>query len=344
LLSISPVDNNAADECIRLFDLVAKPIGSLGMLEELLSRIAAATGSAELDVSRKAVVVFCADNGVVRRGVAQSDQSVTTAVASMLAIGKASVSVMAKTCGADVVLYDIGMVDTVEGLRDSKLMHGTDDMTEGPAMSRETAENAIMIGINAVKELKEQGYQIIATGEAGIGNTTTSSAICAALLRRPVGEVTGRGAGLDDEGLKRKISAIELAIATNRPDPSDPIDVLHKLGGLDIAALAGVFLGGALYKVPIVMDGFISGVAALVAAILCPAALGYILPSHVSGEPGALILTTELGLSPVIHAGMRLGEGTGAVALFPLLDMALAVYQKAAKFTDIEVDQYVRMT
>ncbi|MCL1796171.1 MAG: nicotinate-nucleotide--dimethylbenzimidazole phosphoribosyltransferase [Clostridia bacterium] len=339
---IKPVDANAAKACIARFDQVAKPVGSLGKLEALLARIAAVAGSAEVDIARKAVVVFCADNGVVRRGVAQGGHEVTTAVAGMLGGWKASVSVMAQCCGADVFNLDIGMVDTVDGLRDCKLMAGTNDIAEGPAMSRTTAEKAMLIGMDLVKELKDKGYRLIATGEAGIGNTTTSGAVCSVLLNRSVREVTGRGAGLDDDGLCRKIAAIQQAIDINRPDPADPIGVLNQLGGLDIAALTGVFLGGALYRVPIVMDGFISGTAALISVRLCSDVSGYIVPSHESGEPGARFVMQELGFSPVLQAGMRLGEGTGAVALFPLLDMAIAVYRDAATFSDIRIDKYKR--
>lgn len=343
LKNIKPVDVAAAKTCIENFDKVAKPIGGLGKLEEMLSCIAAITGSAKINIYKKAVVVYCADNGVVRQGVAQGGQEITTAVAGMLGSDKVSISMMAKSCGADVFGVDVGMVDSVHGLRDRKLMNGTDDITEGPAMSRETAEKAVMVGVEMIKELKEQGYGLIATGEVGIGNTTTSSAICSVLLNRSVAEVTGRGAGLDDEGLSRKTAAIQKAIDVNQPNPSDVMDVLHKLGGLDIAAMAGLYIGGALHRVPIVMDGFISGIAALIAVRLCPAVKGYILPSHGSGEPGTRYLMDNLGFSPIIQAGMRLGEGTGAVALFPLIDMALAVYRDAAKFTDIRIEQYRRM-
>jgi len=334
---IQPVDEKAADDCRARFDQVAKPLGSLGKLEELLARIAAITGSAEINLERKAVVVFCADNGVVKRGVAQHSHEVTTAVGRLLHENRASISTMAKSCRADVFAIDIGMIDSVDGLRDCKLMHGTNDITEGPAMDRKTAEKAIGIGIDLVKDLKEQGYRFIATGEVGIGNTTTSSAVCSVLLDRPAHEVTGRGAGLDEAGLICKISAIEQAIRRNRPSPSDPIEVLHTLGGLDIAALTGVFLGGALHRVSVIMDGFISGVAALLAVRLCPAVHGYILPSHQSSEPGARILMEELAFSPILQAEMRLGEGTGAVALFPLLEMALSVYRDAATYADIQI-------
>ena len=337
ITSIQPIDAEAAMACIARFDQVAKPIGSLGKFEELLARIAAVTGSADVDIGRKAVVVYCADNGVVQHGVSLHGHEVTTAVARALCSGKASVSVMAKSCGAEVFFIDIGMVDTVDGLRGCKLMRGTNDITEGPAMSRETAEKAVFMGIEMVRELKEKGFRLIATGETGLGNTTTSSAVCAVLLNRSVREVTGRGAGLDDAGLCRKIAAIEQAINCNQPNASDPMEVLHKLGGLDIAALTGIFLGGALYRVPVVMDGFVSGAAALLAVRLCPGVSGYIVPSHESSEPGARFIMEELGFSPVLQAGMRLGEGTGAVALFPLLDMALAVYRDAATYADIQI-------
>ena len=335
--AIAPTDAEAAEACTARFDNVAKPVGSLGKLEGLLARVAGITGTAEIELGKKAVVVFCADNGVVRRGVAMHSHEVTTAVAGLIGAGKASVSVMATACGADVFAYDIGMTDTVDGIHSRKLMSCTNDITVGPAMSREIAEKAVEIGIDTVRELKNRHYRLIATGEAGVGNTTTSSAVCSVLLNRAAREVAGRGAGLDDAGLERKTDAIEQSIVINKPKLSDPVDVLHKLGGLDLAALTGVFIGGALYRVPIIMDGFISGVAALTAVRLYPGVREYILPSHESAEPGARLLIEELGFSPVIQAGMRLGEGTGAVALFPILDMALAVYKNAATYEDIQI-------
>ena len=342
LAQIRPVNEGVAQACIARFDQVAKPVGSLGKLEEALARIAAVTGSLDIDISKKAVAVYCADNGVTKKGVANGDYEVTSAVAGILGQGRACVTVMAKSCGADVFCADIGMVDTVNGLRDCKLMNGTNDITEGPAMRKETAKKAIMVGVEMVKELKDKGYRLIATGEAGIGNTTTSSAVCAVLLDKPAREVTGRGAGLNDEGLLRKLAAIEQAIAINKPDPADPLDVLHKIGGLDIAAMTGLYIGGAIYGAPVVMDGFISGVAALIAVRLCSDIKGYIIPSHESCEPGARHLMDALEFSPVLQADMRLGEGAGAVALFPILDMALVVYRNAATFADIKVYQYNR--
>ncbi|MDR1620583.1 MAG: nicotinate-nucleotide--dimethylbenzimidazole phosphoribosyltransferase [Clostridiales bacterium] len=337
---IRPVDDAAYAACAARFSNIAKPLGSLGELERLIARVAAITGSADVNISKKCVLVFCADNGVVAKGVTQAGHEVTTAIAAMLRDDKASVNAMANACGADVFALDIGMTDTVKNLAAQKLMRGTKDMTVGPAMPLKVAERAILLGMRAVKEKKEQRYTLIAAGEVGIGNTATSSAMASVLLGLPVEEVAGRGAGLSDEGLCRKLAAIKKAAAINKPNANDPLDVLHKLGGLDIAAMAGVFLGGALYRVPIVMDGLISSVAALCAVRLCGAAREYILPSHISAEPASKAVLDALGLMPILHAGMRLGEGTGAVALFPLLDMAAAVYNSAATFADIGVEAY----
>ena len=340
--AITPANEKAYAACIARFDQVAKPVGSLGKLETLLAQIAAVYGSAEIDIAKKCVLVFCADNGVTAQGVSQSNHEVTTAIAHMLANGKSGVCVMAKACGADVFPIDAGMVDTVEGLLPRKLMQGTNDITLGPAMARETVINAIELGIALVKEKKEQGYRLIATGETGIGNTTTASAVASVLLRASVISVTGRGAGLDDAGLERKRAAIEKAVFVNAPDASDPIDILAKVGGLDIAAMTGMFLGGALHGIPIVMDGVISAVAALAAVRLNPLVKDYIISSHISAEPAAGLICEALGIAPILYADMRLGEGTGAVALFPLLDMAAAVYQNAATFQDIMVVSYKR--
>jgi nicotinate-nucleotide--dimethylbenzimidazole phosphoribosyltransferase len=208
-------------------------------------------------------------------------------------------------------------------------------MSQGAAMTRQQAIQAIQAGIELVRDLRGQGYQILATGEMGIGNTTTASAIAAVLLGQPVAAVTGRGAGLSDEGLAHKRAIIEQAIAVNTPDPADALDVLHKLGGFDIAGLCGVFLGGALYRIPVLVDGLISSVSALVAQRLCPAASVCMLPSHVTAEPAGALILAALGLEPLITANMRLGEGTGAVAALPLLDMALSVYHDLISFADI---------
>ena len=213
-------------------------------------------------------------------------------------------------------------------------------MTREPAMTRDQAIRGIEAGIAMAEELKEKGYQVLATGEMGIGNTTTSSAVAAVLLGKPVEDMTGRGAGLTSEGLVRKINAIKKAIALNNPDRSDAIDVLAKVGGLDIAGMVGVFIGGAALGMPVVMDGFISCVSALIAIKICPQVSDHIIASHVSKEPAAQLLLKELGKEAIIHAGMCLGEGTGAVALFPMMDLSCAVYNSMSTFGDINVEQY----
>lgn len=340
---IKPVSQEVYRACIERFDGIAKPIGSLGVLEDILGRITAITGSPVIDIEKKCVLVFCADNGIVKHGVAQSDHEVTTLIARMLADNKASVCTMAKTVRADVFPVDIGMQDTVEGLLPHKIMPGTRDMTQEAAMHLSEAEQAILVGIELVRKKKDEGYRLIATGEAGIGNTTTAAAMATQLLNRSVEDVTGRGAGLSDQGLNKKKTAIQRAIEKNRPNQNDPMDILTKLGGLDIAAMTGVFLGGAAYGVPIVMDGVISAVAALTAVRLCPLVQEYIIPSHISAEPAGKLLVEALDLTPILHAEMRLGEGTGAVALFPILDMAAAIYNDGTTFAEIALDAYVRI-
>lgn len=342
--NIQPADPYAYDLCIKHFDHIAKPVGSLGKLETLLAKIAGASRTPMIRISKKCVLVFCADNGVLAQGVAQSTHDVTTAIAKSLLNHTTSLCAMASVCHADVFPIDMGMIDIVDGMIPCAVARGTKDMTQEPAMTRAQAEQAVLTGIQMVKQRKNEGYQLIATGEAGIGNTTTSSAVLSALLNVPAETVTGRGSGLTEEGLIRKQNAVKKAIEINQPDPSDVLDVLSKVGGFDIAGMVGAFLGGALYGIPVIIDGFISGVAALCAVKLCPAVRGYLLPSHISAEPAGQLLMEALGLDPVIHAEMRLGEGTGAVALMPLLDMAASVYHNAASFDDIHVEAYEKWT
>ena len=323
----------------RRWDSIAKPLGSLGALEKLVMDIAALTGDPQMDISRRSVVVCCADNGVVREGVSQAGQEITARMAGEMVRMHSSVCRMARVARADVIPVDLGMVRRVEGVLDRHVMDGTEDMARRPAMTREQALRAVAVGVDLVKELKDQGYTLLVSGEMGIGNTTTSSALVAALFNLPVETVTGRGAGLSDAGLQRKVWAIERAITVNRPDPRDPLDVLSKLGGLDISGMAGLFIGGAIYGVPVVIDGFISAVAALMAQKLCPGADIAMVPSHCSEEPAAKRVLTALNKYPIIFANMRLGEGTGGVALLPLLDMALAVYG-GTTFDQVGMDAY----
>lgn len=346
LAQIGPLDQRAMEEAQRRWDSIAHPLNSLGLLERDIVRIAGITGSADMDLSKKAVVVMCADNGVVAQGVTQTGQDVTAIVTENMSKGDTSVCCMSRVAGAEVIPVDIGVAKPVTGarIRQKCVRRGTADMTQGPAMTREEAAQAVMTGLELVGELKEAGYRILATGEMGIGNTTTSSAIVSVLLGKEAAEVTGRGAGLSTEGYQKKIAAVERAIALNRPDPADGLDVLHKVGGLDIAGLAGVFLGGAVHHIPVLVDGFISSAAALTAAAICPACRDYMLGSHASNEPAGRMVLEALGLRPFLFAEMCLGEGTGAVAVMPLLEMGAAVYRGMCTFEATDIEAYQHLT
>lgn len=318
---------------------VAKPLYSLGMLEEAIIRIAGAMGKDRFEFEKPMVLVFCADNGVVEEGISQSDHSVTTAVANALIEDNSNVNIMAKTCGAAVTCYDAGMVDDV-CISPKEKCHGTKNIAKGPAMTTEECIRAIELGINAVAEHKAKGSNIVAIGEMGIGNTTTSTAIISAVTGASVESITGRGSGLSDEGLNRKINVIKKAIEINQPDINDGVDILSKIGGFDIAAMCGACLGGAALGVPVILDGVISQAAGLVAYIINPAVKDYLIASHVSKESAGRLVLEKLGLNAPIQANMALGEGTGAVALIPLLKMANAVYSGTHSFESINIDQY----
>lgn len=344
LAAVRPKDGRKVRERVtQRWNDCAKPLGSLGLLETALEDIAALTGEADIRIRNRAVLVLCADNGVVAQGVTQSPASVTGIVARELAAGRTSVCRMAEVAGCKVVPVDVGIQDfaPVEGVLSRRIGNGTADISLGPAMTRAQAEAAIEAGIGLVEEQKRQGIQLLATGEMGIGNTTTSSAVACVLLDRAPEEMTGRGAGLSDEGLRKKIQVIHQALQVNRPDPRDPVDVLAKVGGFDLAGLCGVFLGGLIHQVPVLIDGVISATAALCAVRLCPQAGSAMLASHVSAEPMGGVLLEALGKKPLICAGMHLGEGTGAVAAMPLLDMAAAVYRGAYTFEEGGIEAYV---
>ncbi len=336
-------DQAAMRKARQKWDRIAKPLHSLGVFEEIIVQLAGIYGSSEFDLQKKAVIVYCADNGVVSEGVTQSDSSVTLSVAESMADGRANINIIAKSVGADVYVADVGMIADSgnKNIITKKAANGTGNITAGAAMSAEQCRFAIKTGADMVERLSAEGISIIATGEMGIGNTTTSSAMASVLLGRALAELTGRGAGLSDEGLERKISAIRRAIEINKPNPQNAFEVLQKLGGFDIAAMAGTFIGGMLYGTPIVIDGFISAVAALAAVRMIPECSPYILASHVSKEPAALYVLDALGKKAVIHADMCLGEGTGAAMLFPLLDAAYAEYVSAHTFGDIKIEPYM---
>ena len=338
LAEIRPADQGRIDAALRHWDAVAKPLHGLGLLEGTIARMA---GVAPLRRdNRKCVAAFCADNGVVAEGVTQTDSSVTAIVAKNMLTGAASVCCMGRVTGADVVPVDAGMLSDVPEMRSIKVAYGTRNLALEPAMTRQECLSVLLGGMETARELAGEGYTLLAAGEMGIGNTTTSSAVAAALLGRPAEEMTGKGAGLSNEGLAKKIQVISRAIALHRPDPGDPVDVLRKVGGFDVAAMAGFYLGCARYHVPAVMDGFISTVAALAAARLCPAAKDALIASHLSAEPGAGYVMEALGLQPLLKLGMALGEGTGAVSAMPLIDMALRVYYDMPSFDGIGIDAY----
>ena len=299
LVQIKPLDERAMEIAAKRWDSIAKPLHSLGKMEKLVIQIAGITGDPDIHIKKRALVPMCADNGVVEEGVTQTGQEVTAIVAENFLSGDTSACVMSRQCGTKVIPVDIGMTVDTRVSTDLKVACGTANMTKEPAMTREQAVQALETGIEMVRRLKEDGYGLLATGEMGIGNTTTSSAVASVLLNRPAEEMTGRGAGLSGDGLDRKIHAIKKAIAVNRPDPKDAIDVLAKVGGFDIAGMAGMFLGGAALGVPVVIDGFISCVAALIAQRICPQAGDYMIASHVSKEPAAHLILEAPHPSPL---------------------------------------------
>ena len=336
---IEPVSEEAKKQCILRWNGIAKPLHSLGKLEDGIVQIAGIIRTQEVKLAKKALVIMCADNGVVAEGISQCGQEITALVAENFLEKNSCACIMADRAGADVYPIDIGMVTDTK-VPGKKIAYGTRNFAIEQAMTREEALSAIKVGIEMVASLKAKGYQIIATGEMGIGNTTTSSAIAAVMLGVDVCEVTGKGAGLSETGLRRKIKVIKNAIEMHKPDPPDPIDVVSKVGGFDIAGLTGIFLGGAIYKIPTVIDGFISSVAALLASKIDTRVIEYMLPSHLSEEAAGGLILKALSMQPYLTCNMCLGEGTGAVSLFPLLDMALDIYEKMSTFQQISMEAY----
>ena len=333
------------------WDAIAKPIDILGVFEDMVARLCAIAGTVNPgDYKRRALLTLCADHGVVAEGVTQTDASVTKVVAENIAHGCSGVNYMAQMAGVDVYAVDIGMrgeayPDATFGMGhmiNRKVQAGTGNLAKEPAMSMEICDRAIEAGKELVRECKEKGYEILAVGEMGIGNTTTSTAVAAALLDLEVEQVTGKGAGLTDEALKRKCRVIEEAIEKYFLRDADAFTILKTVGGLDIAGLTGVFIGAAIEQIPVVIDGVISAVAALLAETFCKGAVNYMIPSHKSRELAETAIMKKLHLDPVLDADMALGEGTGAVMMMSLLDVALGVYLQGASFANFEIEQYKR--
>lgn len=343
-LQVEAPDENIRLQVLKNWDNVAKPIDGMGRFETLTAQIGAIQGTDKIDISKKAVIIMCADNGIVEEGISQSGRDVTVAVVEKMAKGRSSVGKMAAVIGADTIPVDIGInhTESIPGVVDKKIRCGTRNFKIEPAMTVEEVVRAIATGIEMVAMCKKKGYQILATGEMGIGNTTTSSAVAAALLGCDVAEVTGRGAGLSDDKLIHKQQVIAEAIEKYELRKAEPLKILQTVGGLDIAGLAGVCIGGTLYHIPIVLDGVISMVAALVADRILSGTKAYLIPSHKGKEPAVKKLMDALQVEPVIDGELALGEGTGAVMMLSLLDMALSIYQDRTTFSDIQIEQYKR--
>jgi nicotinate-nucleotide--dimethylbenzimidazole phosphoribosyltransferase len=342
IVEIQPLHEAAMTAARERQAQLVKPPGSLGRLEELAIWLAGVTGEAK-PVVRARIVVAAADHGVAAEGVSAYPQEVTTQMVANFARGGAAVNVLAREAGARLVVVDAGVVDPpdVVGILDLTVgVRGTDDLSAGPAMSSSTALAAIERGIALAEELADGGVEMIALGEMGIGNTTAASAIVAALLPADAADVCGPGTGLDEAGVARKVAVVREALAVNDLDtrgPHDPIDVLSRVGGLEIAVLVGVIVGAAAMRVPVVLDGFITGAAALVAARLDRRIVGSTVAATRSPEPGHILVLNALELEPLLDLGLRLGEGSGAALALPLLDAAIAILDEMATFEDAGV-------
>ena len=348
LSAIQQPDKKAMETARLRWAHVAKPLNSLGVLEDDIVKIAGIRENSLVTLKKRGLLILCADNGIVEEGVTQTGMEVTAVVAENMTRGNSSVCIMAKRAGVDVFPVDMGVARDLESgstypLINRKIAYGTKNFSKTNAMTRNEAVQAIITGIQLMGELSEKGYDLAATGEMGIGNTTTSSAVAALLLKQDPTGLTGRGAGLNDAGLIKKRKVIQEAVARYSPDCQDEIDILSAVGGFDLAGMTGIFLGGAIYRIPVLLDGFISAVAALLAERIYPGCRDFMIASHVSAEPAGRILLEELKLSPLIQAGMCLGEGTGAIAAIPLLQMAADVYSTMSSFEDIEIEAYKPM-
>jgi len=332
--AITPLDEAAMKAAQVHLDQLTKPPGSLGKLEGLAVKLAGITGNVRPVFDKRSVIVMAADHGVCEEGVSAFPAEVTPQMVHNFLAGGAAVNVLARQASADVVCVDIGVNAEMShpGLLQRKLRYGTGNMAKGPAMSREEAEAAIRVGAEVVADAVSQGVRLFVTGEMGIGNTTASAAIMSSLTGIAPQQSVGRGTGVNDERLRHKISVVERALEVNRPNANDPLDVLAKVGGLEIAGMTGVILGAAAHRCPVVIDGFISTVSALLAVRIQPNVADYIIASHVSHEQGHRALLQELGLNPMLELDMRLGEGTGGVLALHLVDAACRIVAEMATF------------
>lgn len=323
-------------------DRLTKPLGALGRLEELSVQLAGITGTIACDLRRKAVIVMVGDHGVVHQGVSAYPQEVTAQMVANFLRGGAAINVLARHTGSRVVVVDIGVAEDLPPHPDliiRKVARGTRDFTREPAMSRKQAREAIEVGLEVVEQEVRRGLDLVATGDMGIGNTTASSALVAAFTGEPPEQVTGRGTGITEDEWRHKVQVVRAALALHRADAGDPVDVLARLGGLEIAGLVGVMLGAAARRVPVVVDGFISGAAALAASAIAPRVKEFFIASHRSVEPGHQVALDRLGLKPLLDLDLRLGEGTGAVLAFPIIEAAAKLLNEMATFDEAGVSE-----
>ncbi len=332
---IKPLDEGAKQAALARQDRLTKPQGSLGRLEELSVKIAGITGQEQPKLTHKVVTVMAGDHGVVAEGVSAFPQEVTPQMVYNFLNGGAAINVLARHSGARVVVVDMGVAADLEPHPDlviKKIAHGTENIARGPAMRREQAEAAILAGAQVVEDEIARGLDILATGDMGIGNTTPSAAIAAAFTRLPAEKIAGRGTGVDDAGLQRKVAAIQSALDTNNPDPRDALQVLAMVGGFEIGGLAGAILAAAANRRPVVIDGFISTAGAMIAAGLAPQVRDYLIAAHSSQELGHHLMMDWLGVSPLLDLKLRLGEGTGAVLAVSLCEAACKILSEMATF------------
>ncbi|HEY3236355.1 MAG TPA: nicotinate-nucleotide--dimethylbenzimidazole phosphoribosyltransferase [Polyangiaceae bacterium] len=328
-------DRQIGEQAQRLLDMKTKPRRSLGRLEDLACQVARIRGALEFGPLKKAIVVMGADHGVAEEGVSAYPREVTGQMVLNFAAGGAAINVLARQVGANVVVVDMGVMAPLPPLaqvRTHRIGPGTRNFAKGPAMTKGQAAEALEVGIGIAEELVQDGVTLLGIGDMGIGNTTASSALAAVFTGAPPEEVVGRGTGIDDAALKRKVTVVQRGLAVNRPDPKDAVEVLAKVGGFEIAGLAGVVLGGAACKVPVVIDGFICGAAALAATRITPLVAEYLIASHRSVEAGHRLVLQALGVKPLLDLDLRLGEGTGAALAMNLVDASLRIFQEMATF------------
>ncbi len=340
--AIKPLDEVAMEAARKRQDSLTKPQGSLGRLEELSIKTAGIKADPLPKLKHKAIIIMVADHGVVAESVSLYPQEVTRQMVLNFLEGGAGINVLASHVGARVVIVDMGVIGgfpPLPGLVCKMIDFGTKNMANGPAMSREQALDALEAGIKVVEAEMGKGLDIVGTGDMGIGNTTAASTICAAITGEPIKKVTGRGTGIGDKQLAHKIEVIKRALAVNHPSARDPVDVLAKVGGFEIGGLAGVILAAAAYRIPVVIDGFISGAAALIASGLSPRVKDYLIAAHVSAEPGHALLLNFLGLRPLLNLEMRLGEGTGAALGIFLAEAATRILTEMATFAEAGVSE-----